>query len=54
MPRKASPSSQTPTIQVIERMFTLLDVLAEKEEAVPLKELSEVWSSPLHDAPHPQ
>ena len=46
MPRKASSHSQTPTIQVIERMFTLLDVLAEKEEPVPLKELSE--KSGLH------
>ena len=46
MPRKTSPSHQTPTIQVIERMFTLLDVLAEKEEPVPLKELSE--KSGLH------
>ncbi|NBO14753.1 MAG: IclR family transcriptional regulator [Betaproteobacteria bacterium] len=46
MPRKASPPPQTPTIQVMERMFTLLDVLAEKEEPVPLKELSE--KSGLH------
>lgn len=46
MPRKTSPSHQTPTIQVIERMFTLLDVLAEKEEPVPLKELSD--KSGLH------
>ncbi len=46
MPRKPSTQQQTPTIQVIERMFTLLDVLAEKEEPVPLKELSE--KSGLH------
>jgi DNA-binding IclR family transcriptional regulator len=31
----------TPTIQVIERMFALMDVLASKEEAVSLKEISE-------------
>ena len=46
MPRKPTSQHQTPTIQVIERMFTLLDVLAEKEEPVPLKELSE--KSGLH------
>ena len=31
----------TPTIQVIERMFALIDVLASREEAMPLKEISE-------------
>ena len=31
----------TPTIQVIERMFSLIDVLASREEAVSLKEISE-------------
>lgn len=31
----------TPTIQVIERMFTLIDVLASREEAITLKEISE-------------
>ncbi|MEG0923153.1 MAG: IclR family transcriptional regulator [Comamonas sp.] len=31
-----------PSVQVLERMFTLLDVLASREEAVSLKELSEV------------
>jgi DNA-binding IclR family transcriptional regulator len=30
----------TPTIQVIERMFALIDVLASREEAVSLKEIS--------------
>jgi IclR family transcriptional regulator, carbohydrate utilization repressor len=30
-----------PTIQVIERMFALIDVLASREEAVSLKEISE-------------
>ena len=30
-----------PTVQVIERMFTLIDVLASREEAMPLKEISE-------------
>lgn len=46
MPRKAASPPTTPTIQVIERMFTLLNVLAEKEESVSLKELSE--KSGLH------
>ena len=31
-----------PSVQVLERMFTLLDVLASREEAVSLKELSEL------------
>lgn len=31
----------TPNIQVIERMFALIDVLASKEEAISLKEVSE-------------
>ena len=36
-----SPKPATPSIQVIERMFTLIDVLASREEAVSLKEISE-------------
>ena len=35
-----------PTVQVIERMFSLLDILANREEAMPLKEISE--KSGLH------
>ncbi|MBT0569074.1 IclR family transcriptional regulator [Curvibacter sp. CHRR-16] len=31
----------TPSIQVIERIFQLIDILATKEEAMPLKEISE-------------
>jgi DNA-binding IclR family transcriptional regulator len=31
----------TPTVQVIERMFALIDVLASREEAMSLKEISE-------------
>ncbi|MBK6295013.1 MAG: IclR family transcriptional regulator [Rhodoferax sp.] len=34
-------AATTPTVQVIERMFTLMDVLASKEEAISLKEISE-------------
>ena len=30
-----------PTVQVIERMFTLIDILASREEAMSLKEISE-------------
>ncbi len=45
--RKTDPSiPTTPTVQVIERMFTLMDVLASKEEAISLKEISE--KSGLH------
>ena len=36
----ASPSA-TPAIQVLERTFQLIDVLASREEAVSLKEISE-------------
>jgi DNA-binding IclR family transcriptional regulator len=40
--RKTDPGAPaTPTIQVIERMFALIDVLASREEAVSLKEISE-------------
>ncbi|MEY4882908.1 MAG: hypothetical protein RIS34_762 [Pseudomonadota bacterium] len=35
-----------PTVQVIERMFTLMDVLASREDAISLKEISE--KSGLH------
>jgi IclR family transcriptional regulator, carbohydrate utilization repressor len=38
--RDLDPPS-TPTVQVIERMFTLIDVLASREDAIPLKEISE-------------
>lgn len=38
---KIPTSSQTPTVQVIERMFRLFEVLASKEEAMSLKEISE-------------
>jgi DNA-binding IclR family transcriptional regulator len=36
-----SPMPTTPTVQVIERMFALIDVLASREEAISLKEISE-------------
>jgi DNA-binding IclR family transcriptional regulator len=40
--RKNDPGAPaTPTIQVIERMFSLIDVLASREESVSLKEISE-------------
>jgi DNA-binding IclR family transcriptional regulator len=39
---KKDPSlPATPAVQVIERMFTLIDVLASREEAITLKEISE-------------
>src|SRR6186997_2171808 len=41
MRQKDSQSPATPTIQVIERMFALIDVLASREEAISLKEISE-------------
>jgi len=40
--RKADNApTATPTIQVIERMFSLIDVLASREDAISLKEISE-------------
>ncbi|MFZ4480861.1 MAG: IclR family transcriptional regulator [Rhodoferax sp.] len=40
--RKTDPgAATTPTVQVIERMFKLIDVLASREEAISLKEISE-------------
>jgi DNA-binding IclR family transcriptional regulator len=41
MRQKDSQAQSTPTIQVIERMFALIDVLASREEAISLKEISE-------------
>ena len=46
MRKTDSNIAATPTVQVIERMFTLMDVLASKEEAISLKEISE--KSGLH------
>lgn len=41
MNKTDSTISATPTVQVIERMFTLMDVLASREDAISLKEISE-------------
>jgi DNA-binding IclR family transcriptional regulator len=41
MTKKDTDIPATPTVQVIERMFTLMDVLAMREDAMPLKEISE-------------
>lgn len=41
MTKKEFDLPSTPTVQVIERMFTLIDVLAAREDAMPLKEISE-------------
>ncbi|WP_422843143.1 IclR family transcriptional regulator [Acidovorax sp. M2(2025)] len=40
--KKIDPSTSTkPSVQVLERMFMLIDVLASREEAISLKEISE-------------
>jgi DNA-binding IclR family transcriptional regulator len=39
--KSESSAPATPTVQVIERMFALMDVLASREEAISLKEISE-------------
>src|SRR6185312_4184295 len=41
MRKTDNQAAATPTIQVIERMFSLIDVLASREDAVSLKEISE-------------
>ncbi|MFZ9297697.1 MAG: IclR family transcriptional regulator [Hylemonella sp.] len=41
MKKIVSQTPNAPTVQVIERMFTLIDVLASREEPVSLKEISE-------------
>lgn len=41
MSRPSQPLPSQPSVQVIERMFHLLEVLASREEAVSLKEISE-------------
>jgi len=41
MRKTDNQAAATPTIQVIERMFALIDVLASREEAMTLKEISE-------------
>jgi DNA-binding IclR family transcriptional regulator len=41
MQKTVSGTTPAPTVQVIERMFTLMDVLASREEAISLKEISE-------------
>jgi len=41
MTNRSDTPPTTPTVQVIERMFSLLDLLASREEAVSLKEISE-------------
>lgn len=41
MQKQDSDIPSAPTVQVIERMFMLMDVLASREEAISLKEISE-------------
>jgi DNA-binding IclR family transcriptional regulator len=41
MTKPISDSPSKPTVQVIERMFTLIDVLASREESISLKDISE-------------
>ena len=41
MRKTDSDVQATPSVQVIERMFSLIDVLASREEAISLKEISE-------------
>jgi len=41
MKRKEPGHVDAPAVQVIERMFSLIDVLASREDAIPLKDISE-------------
>ena len=49
MKKTAGGAAPKPTIQVIERMFALIDVLASKEEAISLKEISEKTISNIQE-----
>lgn len=44
MKKQPSETPSKPSVQVLERMFTLMDVLASREEAISLKEISEKTS----------
>jgi IclR family transcriptional regulator, carbohydrate utilization repressor len=46
MTKASAGIAATPTVQVIERMFALIDILASREEAISLKEISD--KSGLH------
>jgi len=48
MKKSENTAAATPTVQVLERMFTLLEILAGREEALSLKEISE--KSGLHSS----
>lgn len=48
MQKKISGVVTTPTVQVIERMFTIIDILASRDEPVTLKEISQ--KSKLHSS----
>jgi len=41
MPRKTSELASVPTVQVLERVFALIDVLASRDETMTLKEISD-------------
>ncbi len=41
MKKNESGQAATPTVQVIERMFSLMDVLASRDDAISLKDISE-------------
>ena len=41
MPLRDTPQKPTPSVQVMERMFILIDILASKEDAMSLKEISD-------------
>src|SRR3989338_7402055 len=46
MTKRSDSLPSTPTVQVIERMFNLLEVLAAREEPVSLKDISEKTGLP--------
>ena len=41
MRKNDRPAAATPNVQVIERIFSSIDILAAREEALTLKEISE-------------
>ena len=49
MRKPAADDTPTPSVQVLERAFALLDVLARHSDPVPLKELAQATGLPVRE-----
>ena len=55
MKKPETALSAKPNVQVIERIFALMEILADREEAMSLKEISEKsGASSIDRAPYPE